>query len=432
MIQDAGADDGIEDSLADEAPAAGGGLIHRRALLRAGLGLGGALGAGAALAQTQALTPQPWMLTPGAGFRAYGAPAAAEEGVARELGASAGFPTVGVSRTPLHMLEGTITPNGLHFERHHNGVPAIDPAQHRLLIHGLVAQPLSFSLEALHRYPMQTRIAFVECGGNSGTLSRAEAQQAPAGTLHGLLSCAEWTGVRLSVLLDEAGLDPGAEWLIAEGADGAGMSRSIPVAKALDDAILALYQNGELIRPEQGYPMRLLLPGFEGNTQVKWLHRLKAVAAPVHSRDETSRYTDLMADGRARQFVLQYAAKSIIVKPGFGQAMRGPGLYEISGLAWSGSGRVAKVEVSADGSASWAEAALTEPVLSRALTRFRLPWRWDGAPAILMSRATDEAGNVQPTRAAWMAQFAPGQSYHCNAIQSWGVAADGEISHVYA
>jgi sulfane dehydrogenase subunit SoxC len=415
--------------MLDETPVAGGGLLHRRTLLRAGLGLGGAMGAGAAFGQSLATPPS--MRVPGAGFSAYGQPAQWRGDIVREYADVQTPPIAGASRTPLHRLEGTITPNGLHFERHHNGVPNIDPAQHRLVIHGMVRQPLSFDLDALHRYPMVTHNRFIECGGNSGGLSRPEPAQATAGSIHGLLSCAEWTGVPLAILLEEAGLDPEAHWLIAEGADGAGMSRSVPVAKAMDDAVIALYQNGEPIRPEQGFPMRLLLPGFEGNANVKWLHRLKAVAAPVHTRDETSKYTDLMADGRARQFVLQYGAKSVILKPSFGLSMRGPGLYEISGLAWSGAGRVAKVEISADGGQSWAEAALGDPVLPKALTRFRLPWRWDGAPAVLMSRATDEAGNTQPARAEWMAQFAPGQFYHCNVIQCWAVDANGEVSNVY-
>lgn len=420
-------------ALAGEPPIAGGGLLHRRTLLT--LGAGGALAVGAgggAGADDLAGVVQPWMTTPGGVFRGYGLPSRWQDKVVREAGSIASSPGTGASRTPLHLLEGTITPNGLHFERHHAGVPDIDPAQHRLVIHGLVARPLSFSIETLLQYPLESHIRFVECGGNSGALARPEPTQATAQTIHGLLSCAEWTGVRLATLLDEAGVDPSARWVIAEGADSAAMSRSVPIEKCLDDAIVALFQNGEAIRPEQGYPMRLLLPGFEGNTNLKWLHRLKAVAEPVHSRDETSRYTDLMADGRARQFVLQYGAKSVILKPSFGYAMRGPGLYEISGLAWSGGGRIAKVEVSADGGTSWAEAALAGPVLPKALTRFRLPWRWDGAPAVLQSRATDEHGAVQPDRATWIAPYAPGSSYHCNAIQSWAVGADGAIANVYA
>jgi sulfane dehydrogenase subunit SoxC len=249
--------------------------------------------------------------------------------------------------------------------------------------------------------------------------------------LHGLLSCSEWTGVKLSVLLEEAGLDPRATWILAEGADAAGMSRSFPVWKANDDAMIALYQNGEPIRPEQGFPMRVLLPGFQGNTNVKWVRRLKVMDGPMHTRDETSRYSELMPDGKARQFMLQFEPKSLILKPSFGMTMQGPGTYEISGVAWSGTGRVSRVDVSADGGKSWAEAALTGPVLPKALTRFRLPWMWNGQPATLISRTTDEKGLVQPGRTQWLAQYAPRQNFHYNAMQAWGIAADGKVSHVY-
>jgi sulfane dehydrogenase subunit SoxC len=353
--------------------------------------------------------------------------------VVRSFALAPGREGAGSSRTPLEMLEGTITPNGLHFERHHNGIPDIDPARHELLIHGLVRRPLIFTLETLLRYPMETAVRFVECAGNSGGLAvAAQPAQAAAGQLHGLLSCSEWTGVKLSTLLDEAGVEPAARWVIAEGADAAAMSRSVPLFKCMDDAVVALFQNGEAIRPEQGFPMRLLLPGYEGNANVKWLRRLKVSEAPAFARDETSKYSDLMRDGRARLFTLDLNVKSVILKPSFGMTMRGPGVYEISGLAWSGLGRVTKVEISADGGRSWAEAALTPPVLSKALTRFRLPWRWDGQPVTLLSRATDEKGGVQPTRAAWLAQYAPGQTYHYNAMQVWSVTPAGEVRNAYA
>jgi sulfane dehydrogenase subunit SoxC len=343
-----------------------------------------------------------------------------------------GREVTGSSRTPLQMLEGMITPAGLHYERHHNGVPDIDPDKHELMIHGMVRQPLVFNLNSLLRYPMESRIHFVECAGNSGGIAgAAEPQQTNAGVLHGLLSCSEWTGVKLSTLLQEAGMDPKATWILAEGADSAGMSRSFPVWKANDDAMIALYQNGEPIRPEQGFPMRVLLPGFQGNTNVKWVRRLKVMDTPMHSRDETSRYSELMPDGKARQFMLQFEPKSVILKPSFGMTMQGPGYYEISGLAWSGVGRVRRVDVSADGGKTWAEAALTGPVLPKALTRFRLPWMWNGQAATLISRMTDEKGQVQPGRAQWLAQYAPRQNFHYNAMQAWGVAADGKVSHVY-
>jgi sulfane dehydrogenase subunit SoxC len=415
--------------------AAGNGLIHRRALLRGALLSAGVAAAGAGIARADdgvgADAPD-WMKTPGRPFSAYGTPSKWQEKVQRIFTIAPGRAGTGVSRTPLQLLEGTITPAGLHFERHHNGVPDIDPSRHELFIHGMVKRPLAFSLDALMRYPMETHIHFVECAGNSGAFSSAQPPQITAGELNGLLSCSEWTGVKLSTLLAEAGVNKEAKWAIAEGADAAAMSRSIPLEKCMDDAMVALYQNGEAIRPEQGFPMRLLLPGFEGNMNVKWLRRLNLTDAPVDARDETSHYTELMAGGKARQFMFLQAAKSAILKPSFGMTMKGPGLYEVSGLAWSGAGRISKVEVSADGGQTWAPTALNDPILPKALTRFRLPWRWDGRPSTLMSRATDETGGTQPTRASWIAQYAPGQGYHFNGIQTWGIEADGTVKNVYA
>ena len=250
--------------------------------------------------------------------------------------------------------------------------------------------------------------------------------------LHGLVSCAEWTGVRLAVLLEEAGVDPKSRWVLAEGADAAGMSRSIPIAKVMDDAILALYQNGERIRPSNGYPIRLLLPGYEGNMNVKWLRRLKVTEAPTMTKDETSKYTISLPDGKALQFVFPMEGKSVITHPSPGLTMKGAGLYEISGLAWSGYGKITKVDVSADGGKSWSPAALQEPVLAKALTRFRIPWRWNGGPAVLQSRATDETGYVQPTRSQLLADRGRNTIYHFNGIASWAVSEKGELTHVYA
>jgi sulfane dehydrogenase subunit SoxC len=303
---------------------------------------------------------------------------------------------------------------------------------HRLLIHGLVKRPLVFTLEALSRYPMESRIAFIECGGNSGALYQKDPAALGVQALHGLVSCAEWTGVRLAVLLEEAGVDPKSRWVLAEGADAAGMSRSIPIAKAMDDAILALYQNGERIRPSNGYPIRLLLPGYEGNMNVKWLRRLKVTEGPTMTKDETSKYTISLPDGKALQFVFPMEGKSVITHPSPGLTMKGVGLYEISGLAWSGYGKIAKVDVSADGGKSWALAALQEPVLAKALTRFRIGWRWNGGPAVLQSRATDETGYVQPTRSQLLAERGMKTIYHFNGIASWAISEKGELKHVYA
>src|SRR5437588_1276963 len=408
--------------------------FDRRTLLRAGVFAAGIAGIGSGIAQAAesigADAPE-WMKAPGRSFSTYGVPSKWQEKVQRAIAFPPGRPGTGSSRTPLHLLEGTITPNGLHFERHHNGVPDIDPSRHELVIHGLVKRPLAFSVETIMRYPMESQIHFVECSGNSGSFNQPEPQQTTAGGLNGLLSCSEWTGVRLATLLGEAEVTREAKWVVAEGGDAAAMSRSVPLEKCLDDAMIALYQNGEPIRPEQGFPMRLLLPGFEGNTNVKWLRRLKVMDTPMYTRDETSRYTELMPDGKAREFMLQMEPKSVILKPSFGVNMQGSGYYEISGLAWSGLGRVRRVDISADGGKSWTEAALTGPVLPKALTRFRLPWMWSGGPATLMSRTTDEKGVVQKTHADWVAQYAPRQNFHFSAIQSWAVAADGKVSNIY-
>jgi sulfane dehydrogenase subunit SoxC len=413
---------------------AGNGLLHRRLFLQ-GAALVGAGGLSLLTAQpagAEALAVSPWMKAPGTPMSGYGQPAKYEAAVQRGVRNTPGAVGSGASRTPHELLRGTITPNGLHFERHHSGIPDIDPALHRLVIHGRVKRPLTFTVDALLRYPTVSRIQFLECSGNSAANWAAEAPQASCGTIHGLLSCSEWTGVPLSILLEEAGIEPGAGWLLAEGADAASMSRSVPVAKAMDDAIIALYQNGERIRPEQGYPMRLFLPGFEGNMNVKWLRRLEANTGPTMTRDETSKYTELLRDGKALMFTYPMGVKSIITTPSHGLAMQGPGLYEINGLAWSGAGKIARVEVSADSGRTWAEAALSAPVLSKSLTRFRMAWRWNGGPAILKSRAIDETGAVQPARDAVIAERGDKTNYHNNTIQSWKVAESGEVTNVYA
>ena len=419
-------------------PAAKNGLLDRRIFLRTGLAALGAVGghaagsAGVARAAGPAEVP-PWMQYPGAPFTAYGGPAKYESRVTRTLIRSQpGTTGSGASRTPLEMLEGTITPSGLHFERHHSGVPDIDPEQHRLLIHGMVKRPLIFSMDALMRYPMLSRIHFMECSGNSQLMYGPTPPALRAGELHGLVSCSEWTGVPLRLLLAEAGADPAASWLLAEGADAAAMSRSVPMAKAKDDALIALFQNGERLRPENGYPVRLFLPGYEGNMSVKWLRRIKVTMTPTMTKDETSRYTDLQADGKSLMFTYPMGVKSLITRPSPGLTMQGPGLYELSGIAWSGSDTITRVEVSADGGQTWAEAALSTPVLPRTLTRFRIPWKWNGAPALVKSRATDSAGEVQPTRDKLVAEHGTNVVFHYNAIQAWSIAGNGEVKNVYA
>jgi sulfane dehydrogenase subunit SoxC len=375
----------------------------------------------------------PSMQAPGAGMGEYGSPAKYERNVTRTLIRSQpGTTGSGASRTPLEALEGMITPSGLHFERHHSGVPDIDPDRHRLLIHGMVKRPLIFTVDALLRYPMISRIHFLECSGNSQVLYQPVPPNLTAGQTHGLVSCSEWTGVPLRLLLEEAGVDRSAQWMLAEGADAAAMSRSIPMTKAMDDAILALFQNGERLRPENGYPVRLFLPGWEGNMSVKWLRRLKAVSAPIMTKDETSRYTDLQRDGTSLMFTYPMEVKSVITRPSHGMTLRGAGLYQISGIAWSGNGTIRTVEVSTDGGRTWTKAPLTAPVLPRALTGFRLPWRWDGTAAVLKSRATDDTGAVQPEREKFIAEHGDKAIFHFHGIQVWSVAANGEVKHVYA
>jgi sulfane dehydrogenase subunit SoxC len=418
-------------------PAAGQGLLDRRLFLTQGIALlgAGSLAAGALTPASAAEPPDmpPWMHAPGAPLSGYGSPAKYESTVTRtNLQSQPGTTGSGGSRTPLEALDGMITPSGLHFERHHSGVPDIDPAKHRLLIHGLVKRPLVFTVDALLRYPMVSRLYFLECSGNSRPMYGVTPPALTCGQVHGMVSCSEWTGVPLRLLLEEAGADPSAPWLLAEGTDSAAMSRSVPMAKAMDDALLALYQNGERLRPENGYPVRLFLPGYEGNMSVKWLRRLKVTPTPTMTKDETSKYTDLQADGKALIFTFPMEVKSVITRPSSGLTLQGPGLYEVSGIAWSGHGTIKKVEVSADGGQTWAEAALSAPVLPRVLTRFRMAWKWNGAPAVLKSRATDDTGAVQPTRDALVAAHGTNVSYHYNAIQAWQVEASGEVKNVYA
>jgi sulfane dehydrogenase subunit SoxC len=405
----------------------------RRRFLTQSASVAGSLAAGGVAANAAAQEVPPWMKVPGAPMRAYGTPSKFEAGVQRPFasGYASVSPATGSSRTPHQSLEGTITPNGLHFERHHNGVPDIDPAKHELLIHGLVNRPLVFNLATLSRYPMISRTYFVECAGNSGGNSQASPPSGTAGAIHGLASTSEWTGIPLSLLLNEAGVAPEARWILAEGADSAAMSRSVPLSKCMDDAMLALYQNGERVRPEQGYPMRLLLPGWEGNMNVKWLRRIKVTEGPTHSKDETSKYTDLQPDGKARQFTFELGVKSLITFPSGDQKLERRGWYEITGIAWSGAGRISRVEVSADGGMNWREAKLQGPILRKSFTRFRLPWDWNGTPALLQSRAIDDKGNIQPTRQAFLSQYVTGMNYHNHYIQTWAIAADGSIRNAF-
>ena len=394
----------------------------RRGFLKIGAALGGAL---TACSDEEAPDTGPSRL--GKPPSEYGSRSPYEK-AARHRRASK-TPEAGSTRTPLQDSQGIITPSSLHFERHHAGVPDIDPAEHRLMVHGMVERPLILKMEELRRLPSVSRVHFIECAGNSGSEWK-EKKGASAQLSHGLASCSEWTGVLLSVVLEELGVLPEAEWVIAEGADACHMQRSLPIAKCREDVILAYGQNGEAIRPEQGFPLRLVAPGWEGNINVKWLRRLKVTDQPVMARDETSKYTDLLADGKARQFSFPMEAKSVITFPSGGQKLNGAGPYEITGLAWSGRGLIERVEVSTDGGTSWQDADLQEPRHRLAFTRFRLPWTWDGNETAILSRSADDTGYFQPTVEALIAARGPNSAYHNNGIKVWKVGDDGSVINV--
>jgi sulfane dehydrogenase subunit SoxC len=387
--------------------------LSRRALLKRTAG-----GAAAILGQV----PLDPTRIQGRGWRSQGERSPFERPERRPWGTEGG-----VSTSPLQDLGGIITPADLHFERHHAGVPAIDPDRYRLLVHGMVDRPTVFTLAELKRFPSRSRICFVECSGNGQRGYRQMEKEFTPQVIDGLTSTSEWTGVPLATLFREVGVKAGATWFLAEGMDAAVMTRSIPVEKAWDDAMIAYAQNGEALRPEQGYPARLLLPGWEGNAQVKWLRRLKLADQPFMTREETARYTDPLPDCTARMFSFEMDAKSIITFPAHPVTLAAKGFWEITGLAWSGRGRITRVEVSTDGGGRWEPAALQEPVLPKCHTRFRFPWRWTGSGALLMSRATDESGYVQPTLAQLRAARGLGTQYHYNNVRAWRVDADGRV-----
>lgn len=406
--------------------------VGRRSVVRAALGALAAVaaaGRAARLAAGPAVDPQLFepMRRLGAPVSPYGSRSRFETAV-RYL-APTTTPFSSASMTPLDQTYGIITPSSLHFERHHAGVPTIHPAHYRLLIHGMVERPRMYTLADLKRFPSVSAIYFIECSGNSQSGWRNAEPNRTVQMNHGLTSCSEWTGVPLATLLKEVGVKPGARWLLAEGMDGAAYTRSIPIEKAWQDVLVAYGQNGEALRPEQGYPVRLVVPGWEGSIMVKWLRRIEVSDRPFMTREETARYTDLMPDGTARLFTWVMDAKSVITWPSGGHRIPEPGFWEITGLAWSGKGRIVRVEVSTDGGRSWALAELQQPVLPLAHTRFRFPWRWDGEEALLQSRATDETGYVQPTRAALLSRRGTNSLYHYNGIQTWRVSPDGRVTH---
>jgi sulfane dehydrogenase subunit SoxC len=400
--------------------------MNRRRFLKRGIVFGASLGTG--LAHAQSAPPEDPSKVLGGPKRPYGQRSRFETSARKAFRGKTD--EHGSNMTPLQDLVGIITPSELHYEVQRGGVPEIDPSKHRLLIHGLVERPVLLTMDEIKRLPSVSRIYFLECSGNTQSEWRAPGLPTVQGT-HGLTSCAEWTGVSLALLLREAGVRKGAAWLIAEGADATGNERSIPLAKAMDDVLVAYGQNGEALRPENGYPLRLIVPGWEGNVSIKWLRRLTVVDRPYMTRMETVEHAGLMPDGKARRFMFVMEAKSVITSPSGGQRLPGPGFYEISGLAWTGRGRIRRVEVSTDGGHAWRRAALQEPVLSMAHVRFSVPWRWDGREAVLQSRCVDETGYVQPTLRELIEVRGVRSSFHLNAIQSWKVAADGAVSNAH-
>lgn len=397
---------------------------NRKTISRRSLLTGSAIAAGLALVRTatgqwvNALVPEKIPLDP---TKQLGAPQG-------KLGNRSTFeklekiPSDTSSRTPLHLLQGTITPSDLHFERNHGGVPAIDPNQYRLLIHGMVDKPKVFTLEDLKRLPSFSRIAFLECSGNFRTGKEELTPQ----QICGLTSQSEWSGVLLSTLFREVGIRPGASWFLAEGSDAAVMTRSIPMEKALKDGILALGQNGEALRPEQGYPARLFLPGWEGNTSVKWIRRIEVSDQPFMTREETSRYTEKV-NGKIRQFSFDMDARSIITFPTYPVSIE-KGWIEIRGIAWSGRGKVMRVDISTDAGKKWQPAMLQEPVLDKAHAYFRYFWKWDGNSTEIASRVLDETGYLQPTIGQLInARGKDMGGYHLNPITFWQVKKDGRI-----
>jgi len=365
--------------------------------------------------------------------RPYGAPSIYETSLQRRE--SPGLTRVSaasVSFAPLQSLFGIITPSGLHFERHHQGWHEVDPTQHRLMVHGLVDNPKIYTMDDLMRLPSVSRIHFIECGANSamewGNVAVPSVQYT-----HGMLSCSEFTGVPLSVLLDHVGFDQAnGKFVLAEGSDGSSMTRTIAIDRALDDVLVVWGMNGEMLRPENGYPLRLVVPGVQGVSSVKWLRRIEVGDQKWGTKDESVHYVDLMPDGMHRQYTSVQECKSVVTTPSGGQVLLDKGFYNITGLAWSGRGKVTKVDVSVDGGNTWRAARLESPVLTKSLTRFNMDWVWDGKPTIIQSRAIDETGYVQPQINQLREVRGTRSIYHNNAIQSWLVSETGEVQNVQA
>lgn len=411
----------------------------RRAFMRAGLAAGVALPAAATLARAQG-TPDPlitevqdWARYSGEGVDAtpYGLPIQFESDVIRRNVPWLTADTISsVNFSPIHALDGTITPAGCAFERHHSGAIELAKPNYRLMIHGLVDRELVFTYPDLEGFPRVQQVCFLECAANSG-MEWAGAQLNGAQFTHGMVHNMEYVGVSLRTLLEQAGVKPEAKWVFVEGADASSNGRSIPLDKALDDCMVAFKANGEALRKEHGYPARLVVPGWEGNLWVKWLRRIEVTDRPVESREETSKYTDTLADGISRKWTWVMDAKSVITAPSpQAPIARGPGPLVITGLAWSGRGAIKRVDVSLDGGRNWTEARLAQPGVRMAMTRFYLDHIWDGQEMLLQSRAIDETGYVQPTKNALREIRGENSVYHNNGIQTWWIKKDGSGENV--
>ncbi len=404
----------------------------RRKFLTTGL-IAGVAGSAARAGDPTITNVQPWAQELGKGVdeRGYGLPSPHEAHVLRKsVPWLTAEDTSSINFTPLHQLDGIITPNGLAFERHHSGVAEIPPADYRLMINGLVDTPMVFTLQDLMRFPRYNKVYFLECTANSGMEWRGPQLNGVQFT-HGMMHNVMYTGVMLRDVLAAAGVKSEGKWLLAEGADAAGVSRSIPMEKALDDCMIAFKMNGEALRAEQGYPARLVVPGWEGNMWIKWLRRLEIGDQPWHHREETSRYTDLMANGDSRRFTWIMDAKSVITEPSpQAPILHGKGQTVITGLAWSGHGVIPRVDVTVDGGINWHQARVDGPCLDKSLHRFYFEFDWDGKPLLLQSRAHDTTGYVQPTKDALRKIRGVVSNYHNNGIQTWSVDSDGVVDNV--
>lgn len=413
--------------------------LDRRRFLGAASLAGAGLAASALPLRAQEAKPDPLItevqdwnryLGEGVDKRPYGTPSRFEKHIVRrDVSWLTASPDSSVNFTPLHELDGIITPSGLCFERHHGGIAEIDPANHRLMIHGLVDKPLVFTMEDIRRMPRQSHVHFLECAANSGMEWRG-AQLNGCQFTHGMVHNVMYTGVPLKLLLAEAGLKPNAKWLMLEGADASGMNRSLPVEKALDDVLIAFAMNGEALRPEQGYPLRAVVPGWEGNIWVKWLRRIEAGDKPWQTREETSKYTDLLTDGRSRRFTFIMDAKSVVTNPSPQAPLKHKGRNVLSGLAWSGRGTIKRVDVTLDGGKNWQSARIDGPVLEKSLTRFYVDFDWGGQELLIQSRAMDSTGYVQPTKDELRKVRGVNSIYHNNGIQTWQVRPNGETENV--